>query len=294
MHPTFPAALRRARTRVLPPVLTRILTLATAAALPVALLATAVPLSRADAAGGVTLDRRIRSAAVTESSGLARSTYDRPVLWTHNDSGGNARVYAVGSDGSVTAVVTLGGATLRDWEDMASGPDHQLYVADIGDNSTSRSHISVYRFTEPHTLGNTTVATTQFDFSYPDGKHNAEALLVHPSTGRIYVVTKSTGGGAIYSAPSSPSRTSVNRLTKVASAPVKITAGAFTPDGSRFVLCNYSKAFVYRSFGGAATQLDKPSLEQGESLEVNQAGTAVFMGSEGSSSPIYKVPLAGY
>jgi hypothetical protein len=267
------------------------LSLAAALAVTIVVTGSPIPHPTAEAASRWTLDRRIHATAVTESSGLARSTYARGVLWTHNDSGGLPRIYAIKPDGSTAAVVTLRGATARDWEDIASGPGHTLWVGDIGDNLSRRPYVTVYRLTEPAALASTTVKVRRFDLSYPDGPHNAEALLVHPTSGRVSVVTKSPFGGAVYSAPKTLSSTSRNRLTKVATAPLKVTAGSYSPDGSRIVLCNYSRAFVYRRFGGTPQLLVPPPRGQGESLEVDRAGTAAFMGSEGRNSPIYRVTL---
>ena len=245
----------------------------------------------AEVAARSSLDRRISNPAVVESSGLARSTYARQVLWTHNDSGAGPVVYAIGKDGRTKATVRLGGAESRDWEDITSGPHHKLWVGDVGNNSLNRATVSVYRFREPRALASRTVDATRFDLSYPDGRHNSEGIMVDPATGRLFVVTKSVGGGAIYKAPARLSSTSVNRLKKVAAAPAKITAASFAPGGKSLVLCNYSTAFLYHRIGGAATTLTKPPLRQGESLDVNRGGTAIFMGSEGADSPVYRVVM---
>ena len=59
-----------------------------------------------------------------------------------------------GPSGATLALYDLDGAKANDWEDIAIGPgpvagQSYLYVGDIGDNSTSRSHIDVYRVAEP-------------------------------------------------------------------------------------------------------------------------------------------------
>jgi hypothetical protein len=242
-----------------------------------------------------TLDRTIYDGAVRESSGLARSTYARDVLWTHNDSGDGPRVFAIGSDGRTKAVVRLAGADARDWEDIATGPGHSIWVGDIGDNATRRTSISVYRFVEPTALHNTTVPDRKYNLVYPDGRHNAEGLMVNPGTGRVYVVTKATYGGGVYAAPKTLSTTSLNRLTKVAPAPAEVTAAAFSPNGSGFTLCNYGTAFVYPRLGAAPVRIAKPPLRQGESIEYGRGGQTLFMGSEGWHSPVYRLQMSwGY
>ena len=264
---------------------------ATIAVLAPATAASAVALTPSASVLPYELHRTIADTRVVESSGLARSTYDRGLLWTHNDSGGDTRVYGIGADGTTKATVTLGGAVARDWEDIASGPDHTVWVGDVGNNAKTRKVVNVYRFTEPQALADTTVAAQRFDFAYPDGPQNSEAIMVHPVTGRLYIVSKSQVGGAIYAAPQTLSTSSVNQLTKIASAPLKVTAASFTPDGNRFVLGDYTTAYVYDSFGDTAVQVDKPPHQQGESLEISRRGTDILTGSEGLYSPIYRTPL---
>src|ERR1044072_8956958 len=107
------------------------------------------------------------------------------------------------SSGLVASRVT--GAQARDWEDIAAGPGPQpnksyLYIGDIGDNDGVRPEVVVYRVAEPAL----STATRKFTKSrpgstepaeairlkYPDGKHDAEALLVNATNGNIYVVNK--------------------------------------------------------------------------------------------------------
>jgi hypothetical protein len=238
------------------------------------------------------VDRQLWDDRITESSGLARSTYSRPVLWTHNDSGDSARVFAIGGDGNTRAVVSLEGAGAADWEDMASGPGHSIWVADIGDNGWDRGHVSVYRFQEPAELESGSVSAVRYDFEYPDGARDAEAMMVRPKTGRIFIVSKVEGGGAVYRAPKRLSTSSVNTLKRVGSAPAVVTGGSFAPDGRSYALVTYTRTYVFTEIGGAArSETSKVNnSSQGESVEVGRGGKRLFLGQEGSNSPVYAVP----
>ena len=70
----------------------------------------------------VALTARFRSPRVRESSGVAVSRAHRGVLWTHNDSGDDAYVYATDLAGTDRGVVRIRGARAVDWEDIALGP----------------------------------------------------------------------------------------------------------------------------------------------------------------------------
>jgi hypothetical protein len=235
------------------------------------------------------VDRVLQDDQIRESSGLSRSTYDRDVIFTHNDSGDSARFFAIGPDGRTQAVLTLPGAGSRDWEDMASGPGHTQWLADIGDNRASRSHVTVYRVTEPDRLTDSSLDWTGYDFVYEDGPHNAEALMVNPTTGRVYIATKSRTGAGIYEAPEKLSDSRTNTLHRVASAPVLITGGAFFPDGQRLVLRNHNWAYVYENLGAVPREVRLPDMRQGESVEVTAQGTALLVGTEGLESPVDRV-----
>ena len=112
---------------------------------------------------------------------------------------------------------------------------------------------------------------------------------MNPVSGRLYVVTKASAGAGIYRAPSPLSARTVNRLSRVASAPTLIKAASFSPDGSRFVLSSGSSLYAYRSIGGTPVRVPAPPLRQGESVSVSRGGGTMYVGSEGSDSPVYKM-----
>ena len=230
---------------------------------------------------------------INESSGIAASSFDG-TLYTFNDSGDSARFFRVDDRGDTVAVYSLAGARNVDWEDMATAVDENgrpvLYFGDIGDNQHTRKEIAVYEALEPR--GATAdVAWTRYRFSYPDGAHDAEALLVDPRTHRIFIATKELlDNGELYQAPDSPSTTGVNVLTPVGSVPPLTTSGDFAPDGSRIVLLTYAAAFWADDVGGAWHRFSVPLPHQAEAIAYSRAGSSVLVGGEGAHSVVYRAP----
>jgi hypothetical protein len=230
----------------------------------------------------------IKDPQITEASGIATSVRHPNVVFTHNDSGDDARFFAIGPRGKTRATFTLNGAGSWDWEDMSNGPRQTIWIGDIGANQLGRDSIAVYRVREPKKISSRDVAWTRFDFVYDDHQsHNAEALLVNPYNGHLLVVTKADGGGAVYRAKRPLSTTGLNTLHRVASAPAKVTGGAFSSDGKRFVLRTYGTAYFYNRIGGHATAMDLPSA--GESIDFARRGPGVIVGKEGANSPVWLV-----
>lgn len=261
-----------------------------------ALAGTAVFAGPAASADGETPLFTIKDSRITESSGLAVSPTHKNVYYTHNDSGAEPTFFAVGSNGRTRAKFTLQGAVARDWEAMAASRDPAtgagvLWFGDIGDNFDGAwPDISVYRVTEPTTMQDAALPAVRYRFRYEDGGHNAESIMVHPRTGRLYVVSKQFAG-AVYAAPKRLRTDRVNVLRKVGSAPMMATDAAYAPDGSSFVIRTYFSATVYRTPGRQLARVSMPPLEQAESITYTADGKALLTGTEGAASPVYRVPL---
>ena len=268
--------------------------LAALALLASALLWPAVP-APAQESGGAVVATRLADPRIVESSGLALSRRHPGVVWTHNDSGDQARLFAVGPDGRTRAVLTLAGVEARDWEAVAAGRDDRdrpaLFAGDIGDNNGVWPEVAVYRVTEPAVLRDATVPAVRYRLRYADGPHDAEALLIDPRSNRLYVATKAQIGGGLYQAPSHLDPTGINVLHHIARVPPVVTDGAFLPSGRGFVLRDYQQAHVYTGPGRRVGSFDLPLQFQGESLTVSADGRSLLVGSEGPGSELWRVPL---
>jgi hypothetical protein len=235
---------------------------------------------------------RLQDPTINESSGLAVSRRHRSTVWTHNDGGAAARVHALDRSGRTRAVVTLRGVDPFDPEALAPGKGPRgepvLFLGDIGDNGVARRDVSIFRFGEPARLVDQAVTADWFRLRYPDGPHDAEALLVDPRDGRLWIASKDLFGGGLYRAPAQMSTQRTNVLERVADVPGLVTDGAFLPDG-RFVLRSYATAYVFRAPGRTEAAVALPPQEQGESLAVD--GDTLLVGSEGRGSAVYAVPV---
>ncbi len=222
---------------------------------------------------------RVQYGPITEASGLAASRKNPGVLWTHNDSGGENAIYAMDVHGRHLGVYRLAGARVRDWEDMAIGPgpspgEYYVYVGEIGDNSQRYDTKYIYRVPEPVvSTDQAPLDTVLYDvervaFSYPDGLHNAETLMVDPVTGEIFVVSKESPS-IVYRLPSGATfstvpTTRVDTLEVVARLPFSTAvAGDICPHGREMLIKTYDRIFYWRREVGESWQealAEQPSI----------------------------------
>ena len=265
----------------------------------------------------------IASNALTESSGIVASRRASGVWWVHNDSGDSPRVFAVGTDGRDLGEFGLAGASAVDWEDIAVGPGPSagtsyLYVADIGDNAGSRASVQVYRVAEP--LVDPTAApgppqtlsgVAALQLTYPDGPHDAEALVVDPTTGELFVITKDLAGGVakVFRSPANRGAGSTTALTQVATVALGagqgVTGADITPAGDVVALRTYfsvvlyprpagqplAQAFTQPSCAGSAPPFGSatPASEpQGEAIGFTRDGRGYLTVSEGAHPALHQ------
>jgi hypothetical protein len=241
---------------------------------------------------------RVGDPSANELSGLVRSRSQPGLLWSHDDSGAGPVLFGLRADGSVVTRPTVTGAQAVDWEDIAAGPapagPAALYIGDIGDNASRRPSVDVYRVAEPRAAAMATAPAARLRLRYPDGAHDAEALLVDPLRGDLVIVTKALGAARAYRASASlpaGSQTTLRRGPAIALS--LVTAGDVSADGRIVVLRGYDRLAVWARDGREpltttlrrAPCFSPTSLAgegQGEAIALDRRGASFVTVAEGS------------
>ena len=246
-----------------------------------------------------------------ELSGLVASHRHRDVYWAHNDSGNDFTLYAIRESGRVLAMFSVLGVTAVDPEDIGVGPctrnDRRtcIYVADTGDNLRSRSQVQIVRVVEPDVLRSGPLIADAFPFKYPDGAHDAEALLIDPRTAETYVVTKSIMSlGDAYRVDLDrtklPTRAvHVATLSAATGFDALVTAASVHPSGTRVLLRTYRGLWEFQRPGAqglvdvlrAGPPRAVPAVRhlQGEAVGYTSDGTGYLLGGEGDGTPLLRI-----
>ncbi len=246
-----------------------------------------------------------------EVSGMVTSINNPGLLWVHNDSGDKPRFFLIDEDLKVRATYTLNGIEHRDWEDIAigSGPDpkkNYLYIGEIGDNKAQYPLKHIYRVEEP-VLDSTTfeVLLTNFDtitFRLSDKQKDTEALLIHPKSKDIYIISKRERPVYVYVLPYPYSTTDTLTASQLVSLPLtQIVAADFSSDGNALVMKSYTEIYYWENANDLPVKewLAQPPIRipyirepQGESIAWKRDGSGFYTLSE--KNPNKKIHLYYY
>ena len=237
-----------------------------------------------------TVDSRL-----AEASGLVASVANPGSFWTINDSGNPAEVFLIDQHSTIRLVCTLANVKNRDWEDIAidiaDNGKKYLYVADIGDNNSQYENKIIYRFEEPVLSKSKEMIICNFEtfvFRMPDGKRDAETILIDPKTHHLFMISKQEDASGLYAAPY-PLSDSMT-FQKILSMPFQsIVAGSISADGRKVLLKNYSIIYLWERTGNESVlelfakvpkSVPYQREQQGEAIAWSRDGTQFYTLSE--------------
>jgi hypothetical protein len=272
---------------------------------PLVLLLSAAPAAAVESYGAPTTRCEITDPRLPELSGLVGIG---DAMLAMNDGGDEAAVY--GLDGScAVGEVRTAAVDPYDPEDLAVGPDGTVWLADIGDNEQQRETVALIGLRAD---GSSTLTR----LTYPDGPHDAEALLMAPD-GTPYLVTKEVLGASSVYRPDEPLADGVTlpmtrvlgmgfTLTGTPGGPVGragqllVTGGAVSADGQRIALRTYTDAYVWPlvdsdvagALSGSPMRIPLPDSPQGEAIAFAGNSRDLLVSSEELPAAVTLVPVA--
>lgn len=244
---------------------------------------------------------------IKESSGTAISRRDPDVVWTHNDSGDKARLYAIRLDGKLLAEVDVDDAKSSDWEDLCSfrrDGKNYLAIGDIGDNNRRRRNAEIYVLEEPDLekakKGKLEVKPLAcIKVNYPGGPVDSEALAYDAERQQFVVASKEKFRCVLYEVDASvldEDRT-LDAVPSHSLLLPMVTAADISSNADRMVFSTYGPGFVIRRSAGGKWKargdeiefLELPSRRQGESICFGSQDKRLILTSEFLPTPIFSI-----
>lgn len=165
----------------------------------------------------------IENQNISESSGLACSTRDKQILWTHNDSGHMPIIYAMDNKGKDIGTFHLDGLEAIDWEDMDAFQyqgNHYLLIADSGDNYRMLlghriSIIKEPKLTTKQTTRSAISPEWSFLYRFEDGQsYDVESVAVDIQREKIILLSKRNKPTLMFELPLMPADIDLVQVAK--------------------------------------------------------------------------------
>ncbi|MFK5893613.1 MAG: hypothetical protein QM504_10365 [Pseudomonadota bacterium] len=243
----------------------------------------------------------IKNKKIDESSGLALSRKYNNVLWTHNDSGNAAIIYAMDFTGGNLGTFFLNGEFPRDWEDMSSfkleGQSY-LLLADSGDNYEINlsARLSVYKEPDIYAPHHDLIEPQWIiEYQYPKGKsYDVESVAVDISQNKVLLLSKRNKKIHVFELPLLVDSKIENQLL-TAKRIAKLdyfkrpTAMDISADGKHAVILTYGKIYWFENLNHNSWQeiFKKPvkkikykGLYQPEAISFGNTAYQLFISSE--------------
>ena len=202
---------------------------------------------------------KVRPAAGTEISGLAKSPSGRDIYWALNDSGNPPELIPINTRGDI---LSNSGRGIRipltvniDWESLAADDSGHLYIFDVGNNFSRRKVLQIYIVEEPGMAAATTAHPRVLQIRYPERNrplkliHDCEAAFAF--NGALYLLSKRLHDATtvLYSLDA-PNPGTINTLTPRGSFPVGgyVTGADISPDGRVLAVLTYRTLWLFYDF----------------------------------------------
>ncbi len=208
----------------------------------------------------------IENPAINQASGLASSLKNSDILWTHNDKTWGKVLFALDTHGKNRGEFYVDNEFIIDSEDVAVGPgpvpgESYIYLADIGDNDRRRDIKSIIRFPEPVLIpGATAIRDTirhfdVIDFAFPDGRRDAETLMLDPLSRDLFIISKRDEDARVYKLPFPQKTDKLNIAVFLLELPMSlVVAGDISADGSGILIKTYGSVYYWRRHDNEAIE----------------------------------------
>lgn len=171
------------------------------------------------------------SKKIDETSGL--EIVDGQFI-THNDSGGDPKLYYLDKKGKIVFERTLEGVKNNDWEDITKD-DQFIYVANMGNNFDTRKNLSIVKTpidpssSEAELIEFNYPEQVKFTTAYNQSQYDAEALITIDDYLIILTKNKLKKITEIYALPKIAGKYEAKKIGSLNTQSI-ITGGDYDPD----------------------------------------------------------------
>ena len=199
--------------------------------------------------------------SLKEVSGI-ETIKDSDIIWMLNDSGNKPRLFGVSKKGKIQKEIYVK-VKNRDWEDLTSDNQGNIYIGDFGNNDNDSKHLKILKVDKKYLdKKNAEVEFIEFEYEnqhkFPPKKENrffdCEAFFYHEK--HFYLFTKSRvkkeyGKTFLYKVPAKKGKHIAKLIGKFDNGKNNdswITSADISNDGNKVVLLSQKNILVFSDF----------------------------------------------
>jgi len=235
------------------------------------------------------------------------------LIWMLNDSGNQPKIFGVSIDGKIIKEVFID-AKNKDWEDITSDAQGNIYIGDFGNNDNDRKHLRILKVNKAD-LNKDLVPITKIEFEYEDQKKyppkkkkryfDAEAFFYFNS--HFYVFTKTHiddkyGRTHLYKIPAKEGNHEAELLGEFDNGDKHrswITGADISNDGKTVALLSQKNILIFSNFEGddffsgdvRKIKLEHKSQKEGICFKDNKTLLITDERSSGEGGNLYELKL---
>lgn len=215
-------------------------------------------------------------------------TKNSDMLWMVNDAGNSSILYGLDEKGNILKELKIN-AKNKDWEELTSDDDGNLYIGDFGNNDNDRKNLAILKIKKEDLDSDEAVDVEKIKFHYPDQKKfppkkskqyfDCEALFFLNDS--LYFFTKSRvddnhGKTTLYKVPAKKGNYEAIKIASYTAACNSITcwttSADISPDKTKVALLTPNSILIFTDFkddnffSGKVTEIEFEFITQKESI----------------------------
>jgi len=187
------------------------------------------------------------------------------LIWMLNDGGNPSEIYALNRKGKIKKVLKIK-AKNRDWEELTTDKEGNLYIGDFGNNSNDRKNLSILKVDKDSLNNKGKIKIERISFHYPNQKKfppkqskkhfDCEAFFHYNDS--LYLFTKSRedqnfGKTNMYKIPAIKGNHEAQFIASFKTCdelPCWITAADISADNSQMALLTLNAVWLFTAYEG--------------------------------------------
>ena len=170
------------------------------------------------------------------------------LIWSLNDSGNAPKIYGLNLNGKIERDIKIDFKN-KDWEDLTSDKNGNLYIGDFGNNAKKRKHFSILKI---NVLGNSNqpIIPEVINFKLPENISSKDFEAFFLFQNHFYVFSKESKKFKVLKIPNIEGEHVAEVISEYNFNEKKslITAADISDDGKTIVLLNHDKLWKLSDF----------------------------------------------